>query len=195
MTPAAPQPVVAPPDNPVRRALDDPETRDGLLKHALAILGRRLAGCPAKDRLDKAEEACQETLARALQKCHQYDGSRPVRPWLHGIMNNVLAETSRALRRSPVQDVGDTAAWNRLVVDLGSDPADIVAGSLDVEVYLTKLPSEHREVLRLRFYEGLSNDGLAARLGISLGNARVRLCRALNAIREIAGASPREKRP
>ena len=41
-------------------------------------------------------------------------------------------------------------------------------------------------MLQLRFYDGLSHDEIAVRLGISPGNARVRLCRALNA----AKASP-----
>jgi RNA polymerase sigma factor (sigma-70 family) len=193
MTPAVAQPVAAPPDNLVRMALDDPEVRDALLNHALAILGRRLTDRSVTDRIDKANEACQETFVRALNKRQEYDPARPVRPWLHGIMNNVLSETTRSLWRSPAQEPADTAAWERLVVDLASDAADIVLSRLDVAGYLAKLPPEHKEVLELRFYEGLNHESLAARLGISIGNARVRLCRALNAMRVIAGVAPREE--
>src|SRR5437016_2460944 len=111
MTPATIRLLATSPDNPVRKALADPETQKELCNHALAILGRFLIHRPAADRVDKAKEACQETCARALQRVGEHDSARPVRPWLHGIMNNVLLESSRALRRSPGQEVPDTAAW------------------------------------------------------------------------------------
>ncbi len=194
MNPAATQ-SAAPPDDPVRMALDDPALRDELLRHALAILGRWLAGRPASDRIDKAEEAFQETYVRALQKRLEYDLTRPVGPWLHGIMTNVLSETTRSLRRSAAQASREAAEWERFAVDLAPGAADAVPNRLDATDYLAQLPPEHREVLRLRFYEGLSHDQIALRLGISPGNARVRLCRALNAAKAVAGATPREVRP
>jgi RNA polymerase sigma-70 factor, ECF subfamily len=195
MNPAITQPVAAPPDDPVRSALDDTAVRDGILNHALAILGRRLANRPMTDRIDKAKDAVQETYVRALQKRHDYNPTRPVRPWLHGIMTNVMSETSRSLRHSPAQESADAAEWERLAVDLTTDAADVVPDRLAVVGYLAKLPPEHREVLHLRFYDGLSHDEIAARLGISEGCARVRLCRALNAAKAIAGVAPREDRP
>jgi RNA polymerase sigma-70 factor (ECF subfamily) len=195
MEPGITQPPPASLRDPVRTALDDVAVREELLNHALAVLGRRLADRPAADRLDKAKEAFQETYARALQKRQDYNPTRPAAPWLHGIMSNVLSETVRSLRRSPAQESADSAAWERLAVDLSPDAAHLVPTRLDVAGYLTNLPPEHREVLTLRFYEGLSHDEIATRLGISPGNARVRLCRALGAAKVIAGAAPREDRP
>jgi RNA polymerase sigma-70 factor (ECF subfamily) len=196
MNPAVTQPPAAPPDDPVRQALEEDATlRHDLLMHARAILGRRLADRPAADRSDKANEAFQETCVRALQKRHDYDSARPVRPWLHGIMNNVLSETTRSLRRSPAQESADRAAWERLAVDFGPDAPEVVLNRLAVAGYLAKLAPDHQEVLQLRFYEGWNHEQIAARLGISPANARVRLCRALNAAKEIAGITPREDRP
>jgi RNA polymerase sigma factor (sigma-70 family) len=195
MTPAVTQPVAAPPDDPVRMALEGHELQDALVKHALAVLARRLAGRPATERMDKAKEACQETCARALQKRHEYDPTRSVGPWLHGIMNYVLSETFRSLSRSPAQGSAEAAAWEQLTADLDSDAAETVASRLDVASYLAKLSSDHKEVLQLRFSEGLGHDDIAARLGISVGNARVRLCRALVAAKLIAGVDAKEERP
>lgn len=110
-------------------------------------------------------------------------------------MNHVLAETFRSLSRSPVQEPAETAAWEQLTADLGSDAAEVVPGRLAVDGYMAKLPSEHKEVIHLRFFEGLGHNDIAARLGISIGNARVRLCRALIAAKKIAGIDPREDRP
>lgn len=73
MTPAVTQPIASPSDDPVRMALEAPELQDTLVQHALAVLGRRLAGRPVSERMDKAREAYQETCTRALQKRHHYD--------------------------------------------------------------------------------------------------------------------------
>jgi RNA polymerase sigma-70 factor (ECF subfamily) len=195
MNPAVTQPSTAPLDDPVRTALDDPAVQNELLKHALAILGRYLCSRPTMDRIDKAREAFQETYVRALQMRSNFDPTRGVRPWLHGILTHVLFETTRSLRRSPAQESADPAEWERLAVDLTPAATDVVPKCLDVAGYLAKLLPEHREVVKLRFYDGLSHDEIAVRLGISPGNARVRLCRALNAVKAIAGAVPREDRP
>jgi RNA polymerase sigma-70 factor (ECF subfamily) len=194
MTPATMQLPEASPDNPVRKALDDLETRNGLLDHAVAVLSRRLIHRSYTDRLDKANEACQETYSRALQKIHEYDATRPVQPWLHGIMNNVLFEATRELRRSPAQQPEDATTWERLATDLGTDLARIASG-LDVAGFLAKLPPEHKEIVQFRFYDGLTHEDLAARLGITIGNARVRLCRALNALKAIAATAMKDQRP
>jgi RNA polymerase sigma factor (sigma-70 family) len=195
MKPAVTQPLATPPGDPVRAALDDPTMRGGLLNHALAILGRRLAGRPAADRLDKAQEALQETYARVLQKRQGYDPTWSVGAWLDGIMVNVLFEATRSLRRLPAQEPAAAAAWEEAAVDPGPDAAYTVSNRLDAADWLAKLPPEHREVLQLRFKDRSSYDEIAVRLGVSPGNARVRLCRALNAARAIAGAAPREDRP
>jgi RNA polymerase sigma-70 factor, ECF subfamily len=190
MTPASTQPA-APPEDPVRAALDDAEVRNGLLDHARAILGRWLADRPATAR----SEAVQETLLRALQKGHEYAPAvGTVRGWLHGVLNNVLRETARSLRRLPAQGPADSAAWERLAPDLAPQAAEGVLDRLAAADYLAQLPAEHRQVLQLRFYENLRSDEIAARLGISPANARVRLCRALAAVRAIAGADEGEDR-
>src|SRR5262245_30633127 len=118
MTPAVTQTPVAPPDDPVRSALEDPHVRAGLLEHAQSILGRRLPNRPRAVRSEAAADAVQETHLRALQKRHEYDPARPVRAWLHGILNHVLSETARTLLRLPAQELADSAAWERLAVDL-----------------------------------------------------------------------------
>jgi RNA polymerase sigma-70 factor (ECF subfamily) len=194
MTSAATQAGAALPENPVKKALGDSDTQTALFNHALAILGRYMSQRPAWDRVERAREACQETYARALQKSHDYDSARPVRPWLHGILNHVLFEVVRGLRRLSVQESADGADWEQLM-DLGAEPPEIVRSRMDAAGYLGKLPPEHKALIALRFYDGLTPEEIAARLGISTGGARVRLCRALNMLRQIAGAAPQEDRP
>jgi RNA polymerase sigma factor (sigma-70 family) len=196
MTPAVTQPHAAPSADPVPAALEDADVRAGLLGHARTVIGRWLADRPAAVRAEAAAEAVQETQLRALQKRQEYSpevGS--VRAWLHGIMDNVLLETARSLGRQPAQPPERAGAWERLAADLAPDAAEAVPDRLAVADYLGWLPAEHEEVLRLRFFESLSHHEIAARLGISAGNARVRVCRALAAAKALAGVSPGEERP
>lgn len=196
MTLAAIQPAAAPPDDLVRAALDEPDVRSGLLDHARAILARRLADRPATVRSEATADAVQETKTRAWQKRHEYDpASGTVWAWLHGIMNNVLFETIRSLRELPAQAPADPAAWERLATDLAPHAANAVLDRLAAADYLSRLPADQQQMLRLRFYEDLSHREIAARLGISEANARVRLCRALAAAKAIAGTGPEEDRP
>jgi len=195
MTPVVTQPA-APPADPVRIALEDAEVRDGLLAHARAILGRWLASRPAAVRDEVAAEAVQDAQLRAIQKCQGYApaaGSVPA--WLHGILNNVLRETARKLQRQPAQLPANEATWDRLDTEAALPAGEAVPDRLAAAEYLDRLPTVHREVLQLRLYEKLDHDEIATRLGISPGNARVRLSRALKAVRDIAGVSLGEDRP
>ncbi|OAI53926.1 hypothetical protein AYO44_15610 [Planctomycetaceae bacterium SCGC AG-212-F19] len=194
MTPSGTQPA-APPNDPVRIALDDSALRDGLLEHALSILGKRLRHRPATHRSDVAMVALQETCVRALEKRLDYIVTLPVRPWLHGIMNMVLCETIRKTQGLPAQELKDVAAWEGLAIDLTPDVAETVPNRLAAADYLRSLRGEDRQVLELRFYEGLSHEDIASRLGITPGNARVRLCRALIALKAVAGGSLQEDKP
>ena len=194
MTQVGTQPGAQPTD-PVRTALDDPALRDGLLEHALVVLGKRLRHRPVTDRNDAAMVAFQETCVRALEKRHKYVTTLPVRPWLHGIMNLVLCETIRKMRGLPIQEPDDAAAWETLAIDLTPDIAETVPKRLAADDYLGKLRAQDRQVLELRFYDALSHDEIASRLGISSGYARVLLCRALVAVKAVAGGSLQEDMP
>jgi RNA polymerase sigma-70 factor (ECF subfamily) len=196
MTPAATQPAAAPPADPVQAALRDPEVRSRLLDHARAVLGRQSVGRPRPFSVQEVDDAVQETELRALNKRGEYDPSAgPVPPWLHGILNNVLREMARSLRGLPVQPPADLAAWERLTADVTARGPDAVLDRLAAEDYLARLRDETRELLRLRFYEGLPHEEIATRLGISAGSARVRLSRAVAELKTIAGAGPKGERP
>ena len=93
---------------------------------------------------------------------------------------------------APAQEPADPGAWERLALDLTPPPGEAVPDHLGLADSLSRLPAEHREVLRLRFDEDLSHEAIGERLGISAGNARLRLCRILAAARALTGAAPGE---
>ena len=59
-----------------------------------------------------------------------------------------------------------------------------VAGRLDLEQALARISPEERRAIEFRYYQGLDGEELATALGVSTpGAARVRVCRALQALR------------
>ncbi len=110
-------------------------------------------------------------------------------------MNHVLEEIERSVRHSPSQEPTELAAWEQLAIDLKSNAVEAAADQAEVAKCISKLLPDQREVLVLRYCEGLDHREISTRLGISIGNARVRLCRALIAAKTIAGVIPQEDRP
>lgn len=180
MTPATHPPPIAPPDDPVRRAAEDPETRAGLLAHACARLGHLLGDRPAIARKELAEEAVQEVLRRALTRSAGYDPARatPI-GWLHGFLNHVLSEQCREVRKQPAQPDADPAVWDALEARLAGDAPDLTD-------LLDALPADQRHIVSIHHLDGMSHREIADRLGISEAASRVRLARAMNALRQLA---------
>lgn len=182
MTQAGTQPPAAPPTDPVRAALDDPGVLSDLIRHACSRLGVLLADRPPTVREDLTRDAVQEAIRRALSRPGTYDGEHgPVAPWLHGILERVLHELCRALRKQPAQPDADPAGWENIAARM-SDP-DRVA---ELTPLLGRLTGEQRQIIALHHLDGLPHDRIAAELGISVGNSRLRLARAMRALRELA---------
>lgn len=190
MTPAATAQSDGTPGDPIRSAIADPQVRSDLANHARAGIARWRCGRRAGEWERLAEEATQETITRALQLRHTFDrASGTVPAWMHGILNNVLREMARCRGRQRTQRPTEPGEWQCLANALS---ADAVAARLDAASYLSHLSEDHRTILTLRYWDDLSAEEIAAQLGISVCNARVRLCRALRAAKDVAGI-PREE--
>jgi RNA polymerase sigma-70 factor (ECF subfamily) len=145
---------------------------------------------------EAAHEAVQEVTTRALAKQSDYDpAAGSVSAWLHGFLNKVLLQTGRTMRCQPMQPPADPAAWDRLATALSPAAAQPTVDRLDAASILSRLPADQRTILELRYRDGLEHAEIATRLGISLGNARVRSCRALAAAKAVAGVAPGEDGP
>jgi RNA polymerase sigma-70 factor (ECF subfamily) len=166
----------------VRAALEDAVVREELLRHAVARLGVLLADRPAALRRDTAAEATQEVSKRALERLMDFDPNKATPAgWLHGILNLVLHECCRNLRKQPVQPTADPGAWDELAVRMSKPD-----GLAELARLLDKLPEDQRQIVTLHHLEQLPHEQIAEGLGISVGNSRLRLARAMSALRELA---------
>jgi RNA polymerase sigma-70 factor (ECF subfamily) len=126
---------------------------------------------------DRAEDAAQETLVRcwrdlpSLRQPARFDG------WLHRLLLNAINDEFRAQRRH-------TANVRVLHLEPAeADASGAIALREELQRGFQRLSVEHRTVLVLRLYLGLSIEETAATIGIPAGTAKSRLHYATEAMR------------
>ena len=120
-----------------------------------------------------AEDATQEVFIRAWKSMAQFRGDASPKTWLTKIAVNVC----RNMRRT---------AWFRRF-DRSVTPEDLPLSvpAEDNTLFLTvqQMPLKFRQVVILRYYQGMSLDEAAKVLGISRSTAHHRLQKALQLLR------------
>lgn len=120
-----------------------------------------------------AEDATQETFIRAWKSMAQFKGDASPGTWLTRIAINVCRNTRR------------TAWFRRLDRSVTPEELPLSASDEDRTLFLTvqQLPEKHRQVIILRYYQGMSLDEAAKALRISRSAAHHRLQKALKQLR------------
>ena len=150
-----------------------------LLAIAIRILRNREA----------AEEALQEAFLAIWQKAGQYAPERGFAyPWMAMIVRNRAIDKARAGRRHAGAATLDEA------IDM--DPERLAspwaprlfpaadAEARDVRICLSRLNDNSRRAIALAFYEGLTHEELAERLGAPLGTVKSWVRRGLQSLKE-----------
>ena len=126
---------------------------------------------------DLAQDAVQETFIRAYRHIEDYRGESSERTWLMAIAINVSRDMLRTAwfrHQSRSTDI-DT---------LPEKPAEFEFPDNTVLTEVMHLPAKYREVVLLRYYEGLKLKEVASALGLSDGRARSRLNKANELLRD-----------
>ncbi len=126
---------------------------------------------------DLAQDAVQETFIRAYRHIEDYRGESSERTWLTAIAINVSRDMLRTAwfrHQSRSTDI-DT---------LPEKPAEFEFPDNTVLTEVMHLPAKYREVVLLRYYEGLKLKEVASALGLSDGRVRSRLNKANELLRD-----------
>ena len=142
--------------------------QDGLFRHLL-----RLAGSP-----ERAEDLCQEAFIKFYRALPRFQRGKAVAPLLFKIATNIWRD-------------GRQTPFKVEPVDLDRNPgqhqvADEAIARLErrsIAEALQGLRAEYREVLSLRYDQGLSYREIAEVTGASAGTVATRLHRAVDALR------------
>lgn len=144
---------------------------------------------------DEAWEVAQEVFIICFRKIGQYRGEAQFWTWLARIVDNQVRnrlswwrrrrrETTFSMQDLLRSDEGETQ-WDP--PDSTPTPRQQAAGRQAIDALeraMGELSADHREVLMLRFADGLAYEEIAQMLGIELGTVKSRINRARLDLRE-----------
>jgi len=130
--------------------------------------------------VDLAEDLTEQTFLRALQAIHRYERRGvPFLAWLLRIARNLYLNGRRVERNN-------STIYNKWNGGAAASPEFFCEAKLDGEEVwraVRALDGDQRQVIVLRFMDGLSYADVAEVLGKSVGAVRVAQFRALRALR------------
>jgi RNA polymerase sigma-70 factor (ECF subfamily) len=136
-------------------------------------MAARLTGSP-----QMADDVLQDTFCYFLGKFPGFDLRCELRTFLYPVVRNLswnILKKSRRYESGPQAD----AHFDRLEA-----PSPDPIASQDILGITASLSVDHREILFLRFVDGMTLQEIAEMTGIPLGTAKSRLHHALSALRE-----------
>lgn len=148
--------------------------RDVLFGTAVLMTGNRAV----------AEEQVQEALLSAWRGIRGFRLGNPVKPWLVRILVNAVLsqQRRRALPTVQLNDAGPDEPNSG-----NGDPSatlDALEDRLVLRRAIADLSPDHRQVVALRYFAGLTVPETARVLGVREGTVKSRLHRALAVLRE-----------
>ena len=126
------------------------------IAHATAFLGNRA----------DAQDAVQEAFVDAFRSLRTFDESRAFYPWFYVLLRNRCYKM--AARRRETEDINEV----EIVSPRSGPPAE---ETIALERALMSLDQDEREIVTLKYFDGLSYDELARRLQIPRGTVMSRL--------------------
>ncbi len=181
----------------VDRPLDEPElvelARRGDLRawetivrayQGIAFRTAYLFGANAAD----AEEATQDAFVKAYRALGRFRRGSPLKPWLLRIVANEARNRRRAAGRREALALR-AAVEDRPGDAVPSPEADLLARESRERLLaaVERLSEEHRDAIACRYLLELTEEEIAAALGVRRGTVKSRLSRALERLREELG--------
>jgi RNA polymerase sigma-70 factor (ECF subfamily) len=126
---------------------------------------------------DDALDVLQETFAYVLRKFPGFRLTASMTTFLYPVVKHLAL----AARRKRLRMAGDEAVLN--AAPSTNDPEPL-GPRAELATVLAGLPDAHREVLLMRFVDGLALEEIAAALDIPLGTVKSRIHNAIAALRK-----------
>jgi RNA polymerase sigma-70 factor (ECF subfamily) len=146
---------------------------DRLLRSAFLLSGNET----------EAQDLVQETFLQGFRSIQRFYGGSSLYTWLHAILLNLTRHYHRS--RSRLVYEGRVPEIEVATPEQPGTALDLETGSNCLDEALRRLSLSHREVLVLRFYEGLKIHEIAQRLGISPGTVKSRLHHAIGQMQKL----------
>lgn len=125
---------------------------------------------------DDAADVIQESLVRAFRSLRRCKDPAAFKGWLFRIVSNQCKTHVAKRRRRPMESLDQ--ATQLPAADDASAHAETAETRRHIRQALYDLPGEQRELLVLRYVEGLSIQEIAVSLAIGMSAVKMRLMRA-----------------
>ena len=136
-----------------------------------------------------AEELVQDAFTNVWRRAGSFESERArFSTWLYSIARNRAVDLDRKRRVRPLSAGEDPLR----VVSGGPEPEAGVDG-WDLARGLSRIPEEHREVLTLAYFEGLTQREISSRTGVPLGTIKSRTTAALKRLHQAMTGPPAEE--
>jgi RNA polymerase sigma factor (sigma-70 family) len=127
-----------------------------------------------------AEELVQDAFTNVWRGAASFDPRRAsFATWLYRITRNRAVDLDRRRQVRPL-----SAGENWLPAIPGGPEPEASVDGWDVARALSRIPEEHREVLTLAYFEGLSQREISRRTGVPLGTIKSRTTAALKRLHQ-----------
>jgi len=153
------------------------------------------------DNAAEAEEASQEAFIRAYTRLETYNPAHRFSTWLLSIANNYCIDLLRKRRALILSIEEPMPPHPALMTEKREGPEAqtmMAEQQAMVQSLLQVLPEDHRQVIALRYWEGLPNEEIGVIIGMSTSAVKSRLFRArrrLAAVAEARGLVPEAEVP
>lgn len=125
----------------------------------------------------RAQDIAQDALVRAWRRRASCRTPSAPGPWLRAVTRNEALRRGPDRREVALDEAADLPAPEH-------DTPDSVAARVDLARALTDLPTNDQELVRLRYFEDMSQPATARAAGLAEGTAKVRLHRLRAKLRE-----------
>ncbi len=134
-----------------------------------------------------ARDAVQDAYIRAWRDLPGLRDPERFDAWLHRLTVNACLDAMRRRKRRPIE-----VDLSPMMPPTFDDPTVNIADRDQLERGFRRLRAEHRAVLVLHYYVGMSASAVAESLDIPVGTAQSRLNRALAELRAAIAADERQ---
>ena len=141
---------------------------------------RRFVGRRVRDR-HAAEDVTQDVMVKVQTWLKERPPPENLAGWVYQVARNAVTDYHRSPRSRPSAGIEDVVEPPAEAAGEGEDVTAELAACLRPMV--ERLPQPYREAVEFTEFEGLTQQALAGRLGISLSGAKSRVQRARDQLR------------
>lgn len=130
----------------------------------------------------EAEELAQDTFVKAYIKLKHFNPQKSFFTWLYSLSLNIIRNHLRKKKRVSV------LGWDQYAPADSPSPERSLIELQEIELLqrcFNRLPEDVREIIALKYYQGLSFEDIAEIYGISLSAAKMRVYRGLEKLKAL----------